>query len=175
MWKMIIGNAVFQLIACFILLYLGPQLFKLDVSDPHQRLVCRTVVFNTFTWMQLFNQINSRVIDNSLNIFRRIHKHKSFVLVMLFEILGQIIVVEWAGPTFQTTGLDGAQWAACIIIGALSLPISFVIRLLPDCQRAQAQVEQPRVTIEKLRWESAIHDVRAQIRVVNALRRSRHI
>ena len=29
------------------------------------------------------------------------------------------------------------------------------------------------VTKEKLRWETAIHDVRTQIRVVNALRRHR--
>ena len=56
MWKMILGQAVYQLTITF-LLYFGrekvlPATGKWDLSDAR----IDTLVFNTFVWMQIFNQ-----------------------------------------------------------------------------------------------------------------------
>jgi Ca2+-transporting ATPase len=55
MWKMIIGQAIYQLLITF-LIYFGKQnvlpAYDEHVSDDE----IQTLVFNTFVWMQIFNQ-----------------------------------------------------------------------------------------------------------------------
>ncbi|UKZ57637.1 hypothetical protein TrVGV298_011497 [Trichoderma virens] len=62
MWKMIIGQSIYQLIVCFALWFAGPNL-----GYPEPQL--KTLIFNVFVFMQIFKLINSRRIDNKLNIF----------------------------------------------------------------------------------------------------------
>ena len=54
MWKMIIGQAIFQLIVTYILYFAGDQI--LGYTTPEQQLELDTMVFNTFVWMQIFNE-----------------------------------------------------------------------------------------------------------------------
>ena len=58
MWKMILGQAVYQLVITFLLYYGGPKGF-LPLPGPNDALDAQqinTLVFNTFVWMQIFNQ-----------------------------------------------------------------------------------------------------------------------
>lgn len=57
MWKMIIGQAIFQLVVTFVLYFAGNRIFSYDT--PEERETLNTLVFNTFVWMQIFNQIKS--------------------------------------------------------------------------------------------------------------------
>ena len=54
MWKMIIGQSIFQLVVTFILYFAGASIFGYDTDLEHEQL--DTLVFNTFVWMQIFNQ-----------------------------------------------------------------------------------------------------------------------
>jgi len=54
MWKMIIGQAIFQLVVTFVLNFGGQRIFSYD--SEHEKEQLRTLVFNTFVWMQIFNQ-----------------------------------------------------------------------------------------------------------------------
>jgi len=54
MWKMIIGQAIFQLVVTFVLNFGGQKIFSYD--SEHEKKQLRTLVFNTFVWMQIFNQ-----------------------------------------------------------------------------------------------------------------------
>lgn len=54
MWKMILGQAVFQLVISTVLLY--SDLLELDETH-YQAEELQTVVFNTFVFLQLFNEI----------------------------------------------------------------------------------------------------------------------
>lgn len=58
MWKMIIGQSIYQLIITFILNFAGRSLLRsvIDFSDADASTLLTTVVFNTFVWMQIFNQ-----------------------------------------------------------------------------------------------------------------------
>jgi len=54
MWKMIIGEAIYQLAITF-LLYFGAEKILSYQSDREKSQI-NTLVFNTFVWMQIFNQ-----------------------------------------------------------------------------------------------------------------------
>ena len=55
MWKMILGQAVYQLVVTLILYYLGRHgVLPFDMVPSQEEL--DTLVFNTFVWMQIFNQ-----------------------------------------------------------------------------------------------------------------------
>lgn len=54
MWKMILGQAVYQLVVTFILNFGGYSILGYDKTT--QKTMLKTLVFNTFVWMQIFNQ-----------------------------------------------------------------------------------------------------------------------
>lgn len=54
MWKMIIGQSIFQLIVTFVLNFAGKSIFGYHTEEEYEYL--QTTVFNTFVWMQIFNQ-----------------------------------------------------------------------------------------------------------------------
>jgi Ca2+-transporting ATPase len=54
MWKMIIGQAIFQLVVAFILNFGGTRI--LSYGTPREQKQLQTLVFNTFVFMQIFNQ-----------------------------------------------------------------------------------------------------------------------
>lgn len=51
MWKMIIGQAIYQLVVTFILYYAAASIGIATINEQRN-----TLVFNTFVWMQIFNQ-----------------------------------------------------------------------------------------------------------------------
>ncbi|KAJ1787994.1 hypothetical protein LPJ59_005632 [Coemansia sp. RSA 2399] len=133
MWKNIIGQSILQVVVCFLTLYAADDIFHLHtVTSTHDMTVLRTLVFNTFAWMQIFNQFNCRVLHSEVNCFKGIHKNMFFIGIFLISVLGQVIIVQWGGVAFQTTALSGKYWAFSIIGGLLSLPVGLVLRLLPD-------------------------------------------
>ncbi|KAI7891004.1 PMCA-type calcium-translocating P-type ATPase [Mucor mucedo] len=126
MWKMIIGQAIYQIVVTLVLLY--SNVLKNDT----QEAVLQTVVFNTFVFCQIFNEINCRRIDSHLNIFTNIFANKFFLAIFLICVLGQVVIVQFGGAAFQVVALDAAHWAIALVIGVISLPIGVVIRLIPD-------------------------------------------
>jgi Ca2+-transporting ATPase len=54
MWKMIIGQAIYQLVVTFILNFAGITI--LSYQTIHEQNQLQTLVFNVFVWMQVFNQ-----------------------------------------------------------------------------------------------------------------------
>lgn len=52
MWKMILGQSIYQLAVIFTLQYAGSKLWS-EASDKQ----AQTVVFNTYMFIQLFNQV----------------------------------------------------------------------------------------------------------------------
>lgn len=53
MWKMIFGQAAYQLAVTLILYFGGATI--LSYQTAHERGQLQTLVFNTFVWMQIFN------------------------------------------------------------------------------------------------------------------------
>ncbi|KZF26326.1 P-type calcium ATPase [Xylona heveae TC161] len=130
MWKMIIGQAIYQLVVTFILYFGGVKILSYQTAREQHQL--NTLVFNTFVWMQIFNELNNRRLDNHFNIFEGVFRNYFFIVITLIMIAGQVMIVFVGGRAFSVTRLNGAQWAYSIILGALSIPVGIVLRLIPD-------------------------------------------
>ena len=92
-----------------------------------------TIIFNVFVVYTLFNQINCRVIDDSLNIFVRIGNNLFFPIITGCELFLQIILIEFGQDAFKCTerGLTLIQWLICIGFSLISLILSVIIKFIP--------------------------------------------
>jgi Ca2+-transporting ATPase len=113
------------------------------------------------------------VLKKELNVFKDLHRHYYFLVIIILTILAQVLIVEFGNVAFQTVKLSFYYWLLSIGIGAFTLIVGLFIRLLPDLPFIQKkQPSEPKlVTYEKLRWEEAISQVQTRLRVVKALRR----
>lgn len=132
---MILGQAIYQLAVTFMLYFAGDKLLgaHLDNVDMEQRSKqLSTVVFNTFVWMQIFNEFNNRRLDNKFNIFEGMLRNYWFLGINAVMVGGQVMIVYVGGAAFGVTRLSGILWAVCIICALGCLPWAVVLRILPD-------------------------------------------
>ena len=103
-----------------------------------------TIIFNTFVFYTLFNQINCRVINDQLNIFSRIHRCWLFILITGCEMVLQGILVEFGRNAFHCSkgGLTIQQWGMCFLMGSLTFVVSFFIKFIPVNERVDDCKEQ---------------------------------
>lgn len=129
MWKMIIGQAIFQLAVTFTLYFAGARIFP-SYTDTE----LRTVVFNTFVWMQIFNEFNNRRLDNRFNIFEGLHRNQFFIVINILMVGLQVAIIFVGGRVFSVAvgGLSGPQWAVSIVLALLCMPWAVAVRLFPD-------------------------------------------
>jgi Ca2+-transporting ATPase len=174
MAKMILGQAIFQIIINLLAIYLGGRIFHLGDSVYEQQ-VLRTMVFNIFVFLQVFNEINCRRIDTSINVFKDIFSNWIFIAIQVVVVLGQFLIVTFGGIAFKTVPLTLDRWIITVLIGALSIPIGTIIRLIPDCgcENNFNEEAKPLASYSRMNWEGAIGDVRDELRVYSFLRRPR--
>ncbi|KAI0836337.1 calcium-translocating P-type ATPase [Hypoxylon sp. FL0890] len=133
MWKMILGQAVYQLAITFVLYYAA---FSIGIVADGETSRRDTLVFNTFVWMQIFNQWNNRRLDNHFNIFEGIFQNWYFLAINLLVSGAQVLIIFVGGTPFSISLLDppqtSPQWACAIVLGVISIPVGMAIRLIPD-------------------------------------------
>lgn len=161
MWKMIIGQSIYQLIVSFVLHFAGPSFLPYPPDE------MKTLVFNTFVFMQIFKLFNSRRIDNQLNIFEGLSRNRLFMLMLSIMIGGQVLIIFVGGAAFVVVRLNGPQWGISLVLGFLSIPVGILIRLFPDAIiRACTQFvvrHTPRIPVPKfLKRNKGGQDVEAQ-------------
>ena len=91
-----------------------------------------TIIFNVFVFYNLFNQINCRVLDDSLNIFKRIDKSYLFLIIESFEIIIQVIIISFGNTVFHTSfmGLTWKQWFISLGFSAITFLISLFAKFI---------------------------------------------
>jgi magnesium-transporting ATPase (P-type) len=127
MWRNIVVQATYQLAMLGFLLRYGSELFGcIDGSTKHF-----TIIFNAFVYCQIFNEFNAREIGDDFNPFRNLGQNPMFIGVILFTVTAQWIIVQYGGDFTQTSPLDTHTQLITVILGAVSLPLGFVMRLIP--------------------------------------------
>lgn len=93
-----------------------------------------TVVFNAFVFMQVFNMINSRKINDEWNIFEGIHHNATFLIIFFIIAIIQVLIVQFTQDVFKVNreGLYWGQWLFSIGIGLTVFPVDFASKLIPD-------------------------------------------
>ncbi|CAI7592586.1 unnamed protein product [Penicillium glandicola] len=136
MWKMIIGQSVYQMVVTLVLYFAGSSIFSYHSALQTSQL--QTAVFNTYVWMQIFNMYNNRQIEQSFNLVEGIHHNWLFIAITCVMMGAQILIMFVGGRAFSITKLTGDQWAYSIVLGAISIPIGFFLQAIPT-----AVVEKP--------------------------------
>ncbi|KAN0045447.1 hypothetical protein ACTA71_005825 [Dictyostelium dimigraforme] len=136
MWKNIIGQAALQLAVLFTILYQGHNIFQHFVPSSHGPIIKNgmhhyTLVFNCFVFLQLFNEINARVLGSRTNPFKNFFNNPIFIAVMIFTLGVQIIFVTFGGQATSTDSLYIVEWICCVVVGAVSLPVGLLLRKIP--------------------------------------------
>lgn len=131
---MIIGQSIFQLVVVLVLYFAGGDILHYDLSIDSEQLQLDTIIFNVFVWMQIFNELNCRRLDNKFNVFEGVHRNWFFLFINAIMISLQIAIIFVGNRVFDISpdGLDGPQWAISVIIAAFSLPWGIVVRIFPD-------------------------------------------
>jgi len=129
MWRFITVHSIYQLIVNFVLLYAGDKIF--GHRFPKGSVEHYTIIFNTFVFMQLFNEINARRLEDELNAFSGMFSNKFFVGILVATAIVQAIFVEFGAEFTSTTKLIYWEWFVCILLGALELPLGVLVRLIP--------------------------------------------
>ncbi|KIX00604.1 calcium-translocating P-type ATPase, PMCA-type [Rhinocladiella mackenziei CBS 650.93] len=109
MWKMITGQAIFQLTVTLILYFVGSKILG---YDQFRDLELSTIVFNTFVWMQIFNEFNNRRLDNKFNIVEGVHRNKFFIAIYCIMVRSQIAIIFVGGKAFSITAIDDIWFEA---------------------------------------------------------------
>ncbi|KAG6401230.1 hypothetical protein SASPL_138080 [Salvia splendens] len=128
MWRNILGQSVYQFVVIWFLQAYGKSYFEIE-NYPNSDLILNTIIFNTFVFCQLFNEVNSREMEK-INVLQGILNNHVFAPVVGSTILFQIIIVEFFGTFANTTPLTMRQWKACIFIGFLGMPIAVILKTL---------------------------------------------
>jgi Ca2+-transporting ATPase len=134
MWKMIIGQSIFQLAVTLVLYFAGPEILGYDRNNSKQMVDLDTIIFNSFVWMQIFNEFNNRRLDNKFNIFEGIHRNYFFIGINCIMVGLQVAIIYIGSRAFQISpkGLDGTQWAISVVTAVMCWPWAILIRLFPD-------------------------------------------
>jgi len=136
MWANMLGQSFFQISVTMLLLFVGPKWFSIppghEEEDEGRNSIHYTIIFNTFVWMQLFNEVNSRNLNGEVNIFRGLNKNPIFIGILVSTSVLQVLMVEFGGKAMHVAdgGLEAKYWGLSIGIGALSLPVQQLINVL---------------------------------------------
>ncbi|XP_072955886.1 calcium-transporting ATPase 10, plasma membrane-type-like [Typha angustifolia] len=128
MWRNILGQSFYQFIIIWYLQTQGKELFGLE--DPGADLTLNTIIFNSFVFCQVFNEISSREMEK-IDVFTGILQNYVFVGVLTSTVLFQVIIVQFLGDFANTTPLTRLEWFASVFIGFLGMPIAAAIKLIP--------------------------------------------
>jgi P-type Ca2+ transporter type 2B len=71
MWANLAGHASYQIVVVMTLLFSGQKLFDLEYRGHEvENSVHYTIIFNTFVWMQLFNEVNCRKLEGERKLLQ---------------------------------------------------------------------------------------------------------
>ncbi|KAJ5982036.1 Calcium-transporting ATPase 2 [Penicillium sp. IBT 35674x] len=114
-----------------------------------------------------------------------IWRNKWFIGIQIIIIGGQVLIIFVGGQAFSVKRLDqGSQWAVSLVLGAISLPIAVVIRLIPDSfatklvpqfwHRKKAGPELVGSDGDRrYEWNPALEEIRDQLAFIKTVRGGR--
>ncbi|KAL8200539.1 hypothetical protein R6Q57_011878 [Mikania cordata] len=128
MWRNIFGQSLYQFIVIWLLQSKGKSFYGL--YGHNSDLILNTLIFNSFVFCQLFNEVNSREMEK-VNVFTGIWKNNVFVSVLSATVVFQVIIVEFLGTFASTSPLTIRQWYYSVLTGFLSMPIAVLLKMIP--------------------------------------------
>jgi len=89
-WRQIFGVTIWNIIVISIMIFFGQAMFGIEYKNSDQSNTSlpkrqhETIIFNTFVFLQFFNQINCRVVGpKDFNVFISFFNNWIFILVLV--------------------------------------------------------------------------------------------
>lgn len=166
-------HAVYQLIVLFVTLALYEHIPYFNFKGKSHEYIS-TLVFNSFVFMQVFNELNSRHLGNALNPFSGLLTNKIFLAVMVFTVVVQALIVQFGGEITSTIPLDCDGWMYSIVVGAICIPYGIVSKLVVRVEdEIVAREPVKKITMSaSQRWKMAAQKATQRASVIKALRGS---
>ncbi|XP_055594886.1 plasma membrane calcium-transporting ATPase 1-like isoform X6 [Uranotaenia lowii] len=135
MMKNILGQAVYQLIIVFGLLFVGDKFLDIESgrgqplnSEATQHF---TIIFNVFVFMTLFNELNARKIHGQRNIFQGLFTNPIFYSIWIITLVSQIFIIQFGKVAFSTKALNVEQWLWSVFFGMGTLIWGQIVTSIP--------------------------------------------
>ena len=107
-----------------------------------------------------------------------------FIGIQLIIVGGQILIIFVGGQAFSVERSNGAEWGCSLVLGALSILVAIVIRLIPDeaLQRFAPLIQRHRnsslqVLVEDeeriTEWNPALEEIREELNFLKRIRGGR--
>ena len=140
MWTNMIGHAVYQIIVVLVLFFYGPSWFGIEPGYSTRNTVHFTIIFNSFVWMQLFNEINCRNLKGEVNVFSGVFRNPLFCGIWILTAVLQAIMVQFGSYAMAVApgGLNGKYWGIFLAFGVGSFPVQQIVNLIFTlCQKVK--------------------------------------
>ena len=135
MLRNILGQVFYQFTLLMFLVFNGHKMFNLpngiDLGESAEPTVHYTMVFNVFVMLQVFNEFNSRKINNEWNIFENIFDNNMFWFIVIGTIVVQLLIVEVGGEIMKTASLNWAFIGMSLLLGFLCMVFQQLARTVP--------------------------------------------
>merc|ERR550539_1814258 len=134
MWRFVFVHSFFQLIICLVLLFNGESWLGLEGEENKRKgdaIRLKTIIFNTFVWMQIFNEINARKVNGEWNVIDGFFDNSMFSIILVLTAVLQFLIVQFADDWASTISLNVQQWAFCVVVGTVSFPIAQIALWVP--------------------------------------------
>ena len=95
-----------------------------------------TMLFTGFVMLQFWNLFNARVYGTTHSFLKGLFANKSFLLIMLVILVGQILAVEFGGDIFRTVSLSVTDW---LILAGVTCPVLIVGEIVRFIGRLKAK------------------------------------
>ncbi|XP_060206088.1 calcium-transporting ATPase 9, plasma membrane-type isoform X3 [Lycium barbarum] len=119
MWRNLLIQALYQIGILLVLNFQGKSILSLEQDDPkHANMVKNTLIFNTFVFCQIFNEVNARKPDE-INVFTGVTKNPLFTGVVGTTLILQIIIIEFLGKFTSTVRVSWKLWLVSLAIGII--------------------------------------------------------
>jgi P-type Ca2+ transporter type 2B len=153
-----VGQAMYQITVIMTLLFKGPDFFGFEhghevrknaETTAEKNSEHYTFIFNAFVWMQLFNEINYRVLKDegkcrfeylnspltvciAVNVFKGIQNNPMFIGIVATTAFFQVLIVQFGSIAFKVKdgGLSARLWGFSIMFGAISLLVKQIINVV---------------------------------------------
>jgi Ca2+ transporting ATPase len=180
MLRFILGHGFYQLAILLFLSFYGHIMFDVEYgferghsAPPTEHT---TIMFNSFVMMQVFNEINARMVHGERNVFKNIFANKLFSIIVIGTFLVQILLVQFTGRAFMVKPLNIEQWMWCIFFGFTELIWMQIVLCMPKIAIPKSfsfgkkELPDEPAAMGKVLWVRSLSRLQYQIRVVNAFR-----
>ncbi|ORZ17688.1 hypothetical protein BCR42DRAFT_450257 [Absidia repens] len=136
----ILSQGIFQVCITLAVMHYSPFWFGLDPhqQNNHDYLMVRSMVFNTFVFLQFFNGFNCRRIHGTtLNVFEHLNRDWLFLAIQALIAIGQVCIITFGGSALKTSPLTPLQWVITVGIGFCSLPVGWLFTSIARIPRLQ--------------------------------------